>query len=219
MQFENLKKKILEFLGINVAGALVNVLCKTLFIEEENRSAVEELKKENKNFVFVFWHGTMIVPWFLMRDYGFSTIISKSKDGEILTRLLKKWKYNVERGSSSNGGAEVLETLIENAKIGKSIAITPDGPRGPEKKMKAGAVVIAKKTGIPIILAGTAYKQRLKLNSWDRFEIPMFFTKVCIKYSDPIYIDHNLSYDETDQEIKNVELTLVKLQNEMGRFC
>ncbi len=219
MQLKEIKKKVLWSLGNTFAGILVNVLCKTLFIKEENKEHLEELIKNNKNFIFVFWHGTMLVPWFLMRDKGLSTIISKSNDGEILARLLRKWKYNVRRGSSSTGGKEVLNMLIEDASNKNSVAITPDGPKGPEKIMKAGAVVIAKKTGTPIILVGAAYKQRLKLKSWDKFEVPMFFTKACIKYSEPIYIERNLSYEETDLSIKNLGLKLNILQTEAEKCC
>ncbi len=64
---------------------------------------------------------------------------------DILTNILKKWGYNVIRGSSSNDGKEILDNLVDEAKNKKNIAITPDGPRGPEKVMKAGAVIIAKK--------------------------------------------------------------------------
>jgi len=219
MQFNEIKKKILWSLGNFLSVSIVTALCKTLFIEEDNKASVEQLLENKQNIIIVFWHGTMIVPWFLMRGKNLSTIISKSKDGEILSRLLTKWTYNVRRGSSSKGGKEVLENLIEDAKNFNSIAITPDGPRGPDRVMKAGATVIAKKTGLPIILAGTAYKQRLKLKSWDNFEVPMFFSKACIKYSYPIYVDKNLSYDETDKLINKLGSELNSLQHEMEQCC
>ena len=219
MQFSEIKKKIVWSLGNIFVGFLVNVLCKTLIIEEKNDSQIEDLFNKKQNFIIAFWHGTMLVPWFLMRQKGLSTIISKSKDGEILSRLLEKWEYEVKRGSSSNGGKEVLENLIEDAKNNKSIAITPDGPRGPDRIMKAGTAIIAKKTGIPIILVGITYKQRLKLKSWDKFEVPMFFSKACIKYSNPIYVDKNLSYEETDQTIGELGSMLNTLQREAEQCC
>lgn len=219
MQIKEIKKKILWFLGNNFTGVFVNLLCKTLFLKEENKNHLNDLIKNNNNFIFVFWHGTMLVPWYIMKNKGLSTIISKSNDGEILTRLLNKWKYNVKRGSSSKGGKQALDHLISDASNNKSIAITPDGPQGPAKVMKAGAAIVAKKTETPIILVGTAYKQRIKLNSWDKFEVPMFFTKACIKYSEPIYVNKNLSYEETDKLIKNLGVKLNNLQLEAEKCC
>ena len=206
------KKRILRFLGNGFAEPLLNILCKTLKINEINKSAVTEMVNNNQNVVFAFWHGTMLVPWYTLKEFSPSTIISKSKDGDLLTNLLVKWGYNVKRGSSSNQGKEILDKLVFEAKNKKCIAITPDGPRGPEKIMKAGAVIIAKKAQIPLVLVGTYYSRKVKLKSWDKFEIPYFFSKASVTYSDPIFISENLSYDETDKQIKELGIELEQLQ-------
>lgn len=219
MRVKEIKKNLLWNLGNSLSSILLNVLCKSLFIEEKQQEVINKLLHEKQNFVFAFWHGTMILPWYFMRNYNLSTIISQSKDGEVLTRVLTKWGYQVKRGSSSKGGKEVLEELISDAENSKSIAITPDGPRGPEREMKAGAVIVAKKTSTPIVLAGVAYKNRIKLKSWDHFEVPMFFSKAYIKFSEPIYVDGELSYEDTDALISELSKKLNALQNEMEMSC
>lgn len=216
---KSLKKGFLKFLGNTIAVPLVNVLCYTLRIEENNTNKFEEIIGVNKSVIFAFWHGTMLTPWYILKKYQPSTIVSKSKDGEILVNLLNRWKYNVKRGSSSRGGKEVLEDLIHIAQDNKSIAITPDGPRGPNKVMKAGTVVMAKKTQCPIVLVGVGYKNKISLNSWDKFEIPFFFSRVNIVYSDPIYIDRNLSFEETDNRINKLSEELNKIQNQAEGNC
>ncbi len=212
-----MKKKVLQFLGNTVVKYLVNVLCKTLKITEVNKKNIETLG--NQNYVLAFWHGTMLLPWYLFRRKNFTAIVSKSKDGDILTKLLSMWNYNVQRGSSSKEGKKILKKLIENALQNKSIAITPDGPRGPEKEMKAGAVIIAKKSNIPLILVGIAFKKKKILNSWDKFQIPYLFTKACAVYSEPIVINKNLNYEETDKKIKEIEKELNNLQNQAEQYC
>jgi len=212
-------KKMLQFLGIHFVKYLLNILLKTLDIKELKNKQLDELEKKNKNYVLAFWHGTMLLPWYLKRDKQFYTIISKSNDGEILTRVLKSWNYNVKRGSSSNGGSEVLTTLIEKTKTGSSIAITPDGPKGPKKKLKAGAVIIAKKANVPLVLLGIGLRKKKELKSWDKFQIPYPFTKIFAVYSKPIFIDKDLSYEETDNMINKVSEKLNSLQKQAEQYC
>jgi lysophospholipid acyltransferase (LPLAT)-like uncharacterized protein len=215
----NVNKKLLRFLGDKFSEPILKVLCLTLKIVEKNKRPVEDLIQNNQNAVFAFWHGTMIVPWYLLKNFSPSTIISKSKDGKILTNILKKWGYSVLRGSSSNNGKEILDNLVVEAINKKNIAITPDGPRGPEKVMKAGAVIIAKKSNIPLILVGVGYGKKKILKSWDKFEVPYFFSKAIIVYSDPIFIDANLSYSETDEKIKAINVELQNIQLKATQNC
>src|SRR5690606_2734590 len=138
----------------------VNILCISLRVETKNKEYIENLKKENKNYIIAFWHGTMLLPWFFHRNERNAALISKSKDGDLLAKILRKWNYQVIRGSSSSGGDVALNIMIDYAKNNNSILITPDGPRGPEKKMKAGAVITAKKSGLPLVLLGAGYNKK-----------------------------------------------------------
>ena len=219
MQFKSLKKKFLNFLGKHFSGILIKVLCNTLRIQEEHKKTIIELGKNDQNFVLAFWHGKMLVPWFLFRETNSAAIISGSKDGNILADILTRWKYDVKRGSSSKGGKEVLEELISEAEKGKNILITPDGPRGPINKMKAGVVVVAKKNQIPIVLIGVCYNKNTKLKSWDKFEIPWFFSKVKVIYSEPYFVEENLSFEETGKMINYIEGKLINLESETEKLC
>ena len=212
-------KKMLRFLGNNFLVPFVNVLCKTLKITEHNKPGPIKGSVNVDNYIFAFWHGTMLVPWYVLRSYSPTAIISQSKDGELLAKLLKRWDYELKRGSSSRDGKAVLEELVESAVNKKSIAITPDGPRGPREEMKAGAIVVSKKSQVPVILIGVCYNKKIRLNSWDKFEIPYLFTRVKLIYSDPIFVEKELSYNETDKIIKNLEIELNKLQKESEKLC
>ncbi len=211
-------RNVLRFLGNRLLFHVVNLLCKTVKIKQNIPRPTRDLFKSGNKFVVAFWHGTMLIPWFLFRDSGMSAIISQSKDGELLARVLEKWKYKVERGSSSSGGKEVLETLIENASGDYSVAITPDGPRGPVHEMKPGAAIAAKKAGVPLILLGSAYEKYYQFKSWDKFRMPKFFTKAYVVASEPIFIPKELSYDETSVKIKECETELNVLQKKAEVF-
>jgi hypothetical protein len=218
MKIKELKRGILRFTGNYFLTFAINILCKTLKINLVNSESVEKLIKQKKNFVLAFWHNTMLLPWYIHSNSGFAALTSLSKDGDLLAKILRKWNYKVVRGSSSKGGDVALGIMVDHAKHGYSIAVTPDGPRGPVNKFKAGAVVAAKKSGVPIVLAGIGFRKKVLLKSWDKFQVPRFFSEAKLIYSDPIYIDQNLNYDQTSEKILECENLLNELQNRASIF-
>ncbi len=218
MNTKQVKQDTLRFLGNLILKHSLDALCKTLRVSYKNKKVIEDLKKNKQNYVLAFWHGTMLLPWFIHRNDGFAALTSKSKDGDLLAKQLKHWKYKVVRGSSSKGGDVALGVMVDLAKNGYSVAITPDGPRGPEHKFKAGAVIIAKRSGVPVVLMGIGIKSKKKLKSWDKFQIPNPFSNVKIIYSDPVYVDSKLGFDETGKIIEECEQKLNELQKEAEKF-
>lgn len=218
MNTKQVKQNTLRFLGNLILKHSLDALCKTLRIKYKNKKVIDSLDKENQNFVLAFWHQTMLVAWFINRDKKFAALTSKSKDGDLLAKQLKHWKYEVVRGSSTKGGDVALAIMIDLAKNGYSVAITPDGPRGPANKFKAGAVITAKKSNVPLVLMGIGIKSKKRLNSWDKFQVPNPFSEVQIIFSDPIWIDHNLSFEETSNVIEKCEKQLNELQSEAEKF-
>jgi lysophospholipid acyltransferase (LPLAT)-like uncharacterized protein len=213
-----LKQDAMRSAGKYLLPVMIDLLCRSLRVQIKNKKVIDELERENKNYVFAFWHGTMLLPWYIQRQKNFASLISKSRDGNLLSRVLKHWDYEVVRGSSSSGGDIALGILVDFAKNKKSVSITPDGPRGPAFKMKAGAVVTAKKSGIPLVLAGVAYKKKKLLKSWDKFEVPLFFSKAQIVLSDVIYVSKDLSYQATSELINKSEAELNELQRRAAEF-
>jgi hypothetical protein len=210
---KKVKQSILRLLGNFFLKTAINLLCKSLKIEKINQEVIDELQQKNQNYVLAFWHSTMLLPWYVHRNQNFAALTSLSKDGDLLARQLKSWNYKVVRGSSSKGGDVALGIMVDLAKNKYSIAITPDGPRGPVRQFKAGAVITAKKSGIPVVLAGVGFSKKIKLNSWDSFEVPKFFSRAKIVYSEPIFVNSELSYEETSELIKKCEQMLNELQD------
>ncbi|MCB0725424.1 MAG: lysophospholipid acyltransferase family protein [Ignavibacteriae bacterium] len=152
-----------------------------------------------KNAIFIFWHNKMLIGWRLFKGKRYTALVSQSKDGEILSRMLKKWKYNVVRGSSSKGGKEALDEIASD-KLNSSVVITPDGPRGPAGIIKNGALILSNKTGFPIIPVSISYSRSKVLSkSWDKFEIPLPFSTCTVKFGDEFYYSEYLPDPELDQ--------------------
>jgi lysophospholipid acyltransferase (LPLAT)-like uncharacterized protein len=218
MEFKRVKQETLRFTGNILLPKSVDLLCKSLKINFVNRESVAKLEKEGQNYVVAFWHGSMLLPWYLHKGKNSVALISRSKDGDLLAKALRNWDYTVIRGSSSKGGDIALGIMIDYARNNYNIAVTPDGPRGPKQQFKAGAVVAAKKSGIPLILAGVGYQKKTKLKSWDSFAIPHPFSRVKVVYSEPVLIDKILTYDQTGEVIKFCEKELLRLQKEAEQF-
>ena len=218
MNLRKLKQNFLRIAGHFVLSHSVDLLCRSLNVTFKNKEVIDSLEKANQNYVLAFWHGQMLLAWYCHRDKKFTALISKSKDGELLSRILKHWKYNVVRGSSSKGGDVALGIMVDYARNGDSVVLTPDGPTGPIHKMKAGAVITAKKSNIPVVFLAVGYKKKRILKSWDNFEIPKFFSDANVVYSEAFNIKPDVSFEETSSLILNYEKLLNQISIEANKF-
>ncbi|HCD36048.1 MAG TPA: DUF374 domain-containing protein [Chlorobium sp.] len=141
-----------------------------------------KLPDNEKGCIVAFWHGRMAVGWLLARSLAkgrtIAAIASLSEDGSILSDALTTLGFKLIRGSSSTGGAEVRSAMQTELEKGTIVCITPDGPRGPFERMKYGTVRIASEGKLPIIFAEIDMPASRQLKSWDRFLIPLPFSKV-----------------------------------------
>ena len=215
-----MKKGLLLFALRTFLWWIVLLWCKSLRVTTVNGSKFGRLRSEGKNFVIAFWHGSMFVGWFLHRPTAqgrISALVSQSKDGEYLSTILERWNYSMIRGSSHIGGKEAMQLMVDAVQSGSPLAITPDGPRGPRCEMKMGAVRTAQRTNVPLVLAGIAMEQKKVLRSWDKFEVPMPFSKVAVHYSDPVTVPQELSGEPLDEFKKGMESELNRLTQDAER--
>lgn len=209
-----MRKKIIVALLRCCLWRVVLWWCSTLRITKVGHEKFESLRTSGKNYVAAFWHGSMLTGWFLNKPAGgsrVSALVSQSKDGEFLSTVLERWNYVMIRGSSHIGGKEAMLLMMEEVENGSSLAITPDGPRGPKREMKMGAVRIAQKAGVPLVLIGIAPKKKKNLKSWDAFEIPLPFSSVIAVYSEPVTIPGNLEGEPLNEFKRMMEVRLNEL--------
>lgn len=158
--------------------------------------------------VVAFWHGEMLPIWFVFRCARPVALVSKSADGELLAQLLTDWGYHTVRGSSSTGGKEALDTMTELA-ANNLVLVTPDGPKGPAHVAKPGAVVAAHRAHVPIVVVRAAAKRAVYFDrSWDRFMLPLPFTKVEVTIGDHLQIPSSATREDIDAYIAEVQRTL-----------
>ena len=134
--------------------------------------------------LYAFWHGKLWLPVYYFRGLDYLVLSSLSRDGEYMTRVLKRYGYQIIRGSSSRGGSRALLALIKEIKKGNSAFITPDGPTGPVYKVNPGIIYLQEKTGVPIVPLGVAIKHKKVFNSWDRLNFPLPGTRAVMIFGE-----------------------------------
>ncbi|MDP4220901.1 MAG: DUF374 domain-containing protein [Bacteroidota bacterium] len=133
--------------------------------------------------IVAFWHSRMIGGWWFARENAVA-LVSKSKDGEYLNGILKRWSYKTVRGSSSKSGKQALDEAMDLIRRGEAnrLVITPDGPRGPKEIFKRGAFIAAQELNLPLYFLSIEYKDAMHLHkSWDRFQIPYPLSSVIVR--------------------------------------
>ena len=134
--------------------------------------------------IVAFWHGNMMVGWLLAKKLfphkNVAAVVSQSGDGTILADALGTLGFTLIRGSSSTDGDMVKQRMYEHVQQGQMVAITPDGPRGPNHQFKYGTIRLASSQHIPLLFATIGYKRSWQLASWDSFAIPKPFSKVTV---------------------------------------
>jgi|SRR5690625_839378 len=197
------------------AGRLLDPLLRSLFLgsryELRGSEHLEALEEMGRSCIFVLWHGRLLPLGYLHRHEGVVGLISRSSDGEYLSQLLARWGFVPVRGSSSRGGGEALREVVRHARAGRSIAITPDGPRGPRQKMKPGPIVAAQLSGLPLVPVSAGSTRGWWSGGWDRFLVPKPFSRIIVEYGAPIEVPRDLGEEEERELVQRLEDQLVEM--------
>jgi lysophospholipid acyltransferase (LPLAT)-like uncharacterized protein len=167
--------------------------------------------------IFLFWHRHIFFIIYKFRKSMARPLISLSKDGELVTHIAREFGMDPIRGSSSRGGMRAFLTLIRTIRQidNPRVLITADGPKGPAKKIKDGIILLAQKTSVPIIpLTWNATRKKVFENSWDKFMIPLPFSKITFFYGQPIFVPQNLERKDIPVYKLEIEDKIRKLEEE-----
>ncbi|HET7622361.1 MAG TPA: lysophospholipid acyltransferase family protein [Gemmatimonadaceae bacterium] len=174
---------------VRLGVPLVRLLASTWRIREVNRAPSQRLRDAGKPVIFTLWHGEMLALLWNHRNEGITVLISEHGDGEIVARVAEVLGLRTLRGSTTRGGGRALLGMSRTAQSGGDVAFTPDGPRGPARKFAPGALIVAQRSGAPVVALRVSTSRAWRLKSWDRFMIPKPFARVRIAYGDPAYLN------------------------------
>lgn len=193
---------------------LLKLLGRTLRYEIDDRAGIAG-KPVDKNYIGALWHNRLLIFPLVLRqffpDRHGAALISASRDGDLLADAIRRFDYDVVRGSSSKLGATGLLQLSEVLAGGRDIVITPDGPRGPAYELGPGIIFLAQKTGAAVLPMNMEYSSCWRVKSWDRFIIPKPFSKVRVIIGGPEQIRSTSTDEEFEAERLRLQNTMMSL--------
>ena len=167
-----MKKKFLFFLGVFFGKWALKFLYGSNRWIIDSDGQIEKLRSEGKSIIFTTWHGNLLPGYLYVADKQPYGVAGKHGDAEIISRIAVKLGYKTIRGSSSDGGREAYKQIVNvlNEK-GALVFITPDGPKGPAKELKPGAVKAAMRTGAVVLPTGSYATKHWATYNWDTFYV------------------------------------------------
>jgi lysophospholipid acyltransferase (LPLAT)-like uncharacterized protein len=178
------------------------------FINEEVLLAHWQRKEQ---IILAFWHSRILLMPFPYRGPKACVMNSRHRDGEIITRVLKRFGVSAVRGSSTRGWMGGLKGMLEAYRQGFDLLVVPDGPRGPRYKAKPGVLQLARATGAPIFPVTYSAAWKATVSSWDRLLIPFPFSRVMYIVGQPITVPADASSELMETKRQELEDALVSL--------
>jgi lysophospholipid acyltransferase (LPLAT)-like uncharacterized protein len=182
----------------------------TLRIERHNHEALMRYKSDGKPYILSVWHACVLWTPFFHRRHGIRALVSASRDGEIIARVVEATGNATVRGSSRRGGSKAFRQLLRLANEGNPICIVPDGPLGPAFESQGGVSTLSAKTDVVVIpFHYESARQWVAHGAWDKHRIPKPFSHIHLKYGEPFTIPRGLTSLEArnlvqDRMIKNM---------------
>ncbi len=208
-----IRARVLSFLG----WLLISVWSRSVRIRYVNRETPERLAAAGSNFIYAFWHGRQFLLFHHHRKSGIMIPASESRDGEIQAGILKRFGFDVVRGSSKRKGDRALLGLVDGLRKGKCIALAVDGPRGPIYEVKQGVTYLAGKLNKVIVPVSTGARRFWILEKiWDKYLLPVPFTDAVIVYGEPIVVN-GIGEEELEGKRKVLSEALNRAMDEADR--
>jgi lysophospholipid acyltransferase (LPLAT)-like uncharacterized protein len=228
-KFKQLLRKITySWLFQEMISLLIVSYMKLVFVSSKkiwiNHEIILEAAKNKRPLIISFWHNRLMMTPFLTQkpkklypDYNFMTLASKHGDGKFVGLVMEKFGLisilgSTQDGRKSSRGIDFssLKQIFAGLKKGYSLGITPDGPRGPNQKINGELINIARISGAEILTISCSSSHFIQFNTWDKFKIPLPFSKLCFYFDEsPIYVAKNVS----EEEMEKIKITVEKKMN------
>jgi len=198
-----------QVLASAVGSLVVRLWRATWRVDEAPRRPVAARAATGRGAVWVMWHSRILLGAGTQAGQGLRVLISMHGDGELIARTVSKMGFTAIRGSTTRGGREALREAVRVLHEGGQVAFTPDGPRGPRMTVQVGCVLAAMRAGVPIVPVGFEARRAKRLRSWDRFMLPLPFTRVAVRFGEPIDVPADLDSEQVVAWCGRVQQALV----------
>lgn len=193
-------------------ATLIKLMAITFRVEMVVAPGATVFLQSQDNAIFCFWHGRLILfPLYKPKKRQMHVLISHHRDGELIAKVIRHFNIASIRGSSSKGVKSATKSMIQILNAGHNISITPDGPRGPNRKAASGAAYLCRLSHRPMLPMTYSASRCKRLSSWDRFMIPLPFARIVVQVGEPIWPQH-------EGEKLSIERLTERLETEMNRL-
>jgi lysophospholipid acyltransferase (LPLAT)-like uncharacterized protein len=165
------------------------------------------------NKIYIFWHEYILFPISLRGHCNMTTLVSRHRDAEVLAYAAHHLGFGTVRGSSGRAGTAALRELSAKGRQ-MNLIMTPDGPRGPRRRLASGSIYLASKLRMPLIVMGFGYDRPWRMKSWDRFAVPRPYTRARGVISPEIHIPPELDRESVEYYRLRVETLMNRLSDE-----
>lgn len=174
-----------------------------------------QFESNDSKLIFCGWHGKSLVFANYFRKRGYWVIISNSNDGDIQNRVFQLLGFQSIRGSTGRGGVKAALQGVKVLRDGGTMAITPDGPRGPSGEVQGGVMMMAQKSGALLVPVGISAQRAWYAKSWDRYMIPKLFSRARIIFGEPIGVPPKA----TDEEVEAIRVEFERRIHDAQRLA
>ncbi len=214
---KDIKFFLLKTIGVPVFSLLIWILVKTWRFELKNSAEFEKITQDKKNgLIAAFWHSDMIgilgSAIFLRSKGPYIILISPSRDGEVLSKIVNKFGVLTQRGSSSKNPVASIIALKSSLIDNNIVALAVDGPRGPRHEAKAGVILLSKHARSRVVPVTINSNKKIVFKSWDKTELPLPFAKVIITFGTSFLVDAEADKDDIEKNRKNLEEILLEIK-------
>lgn len=171
-----------------LASWIIRALGVTWRVRMIDAGPVDRMRHDGQPVALLLWHGQLLPLLYVMRFQSIASLISTHKDGELIAQVARRLGCKLIRGSSSRGADRALLGLVRALRDGFTVAVTPDGPRGPDRTFAPGALVAAHRAQAPVVAFGVHASRAWYMKSWDRFMIPKPFARLTIVFDTPTMV-------------------------------
>jgi lysophospholipid acyltransferase (LPLAT)-like uncharacterized protein len=175
----------------------------------------QSMRARRRNVIYAFWHGHLLYLMYRYRGSGVYILVSQSRDGEVLSRILRHFGLPTIRGSSSRDGRRSLLELVRRVRAGASVGIAPGGPWGPRHQAQLGIITLARLSEVPIVPVAVGAQWKIVFQSWDRFLLPLPGSRVVVAYGEPVVVPSDADAALLEQKRQELEGKLIKLTGEV----
>lgn len=213
-----MKGKFLYNLSVMVLPFLVSLLLRLWFATcriTEHGFENRQQALQGTSAIAVFWHYSLLYVFFHLRKDRAAVLVSASEDGEYIARLAHCLNFDTVRGSSNRRGLLALKELLAYLNDGGNAGIVADGSQGPPQVVQAGAIMLASRSGAPILPVAWSASRSFAFNSWDHTCIPKPFSCIDFFYGKPLPVPLGLDR----QEIEHYRMRLEDEMNELHKIA